>query len=206
MHGRPLLLLGIALVAVLSAGNAAAQAPDPAPPGLASAPVLREREEPHPGEALGIVVPAPTPKPETEAVWYGWQILLLDTTTASLAVGTDGVAYPVFALGGPIVHLAHRHYGRAGISLGLRLALPAIGAAVGVDLAGHQCDANPDCWGFEVISGGAVGGLIGMVAASILDMAALSWDSRERVPPRSAVEPYATAGRGSFGLGVRGGF
>lgn len=70
--------------------------------------------------------------------WYGWQILAIDVTSYALVAGavsegkqnpTAGVALlsmglAAAVLGGPVVHLAHRHVGRAIGSFVLRLLAP----------------------------------------------------------------------------------
>ena len=76
-----------------------------------------------------------------------------------LGAGVSG-----YVLGGPIVHLAHRQYGRAGISLALRVGLPMLGAVVGLSTA----SCRPDEW-FCGVGQAAAGVAIGSAAAMVID-------------------------------------
>src|SRR3954463_1064580 len=46
-----------------------------------------------------------------------------------------GIGIGGYFLGGPIVHLAHKEYARAGVSLLVRLGLPMVGGAIGARFA-----------------------------------------------------------------------
>src|SRR5262245_27043284 len=73
-------------------------------------------------------------EPKHTSSWYGWQTLSTDAAAAALValstapdsltpktiLGTAGVA--TYILGGPIVHTAHSQWGKAGVSLLLRVA------------------------------------------------------------------------------------
>lgn len=82
-----------------------------------------------------------------------------------------------YALGPPIVHAAHGKIARAGESLGVRLAVPLLGAAIGCGADPGQRGEDDDetsCWP------GAFAGLAaGMVIAQIIDAAYLSRASDE---------------------------
>lgn len=71
-----------------------------------------------------------------------------------------------YVLGGPIVHLAHRQYGRAGISLALRVGLPIVGGLVGLSTA----TCHPDEW-LCGVGELAAGFAIGSAAAVVIDNA-----------------------------------
>jgi len=73
----------------------------------------------------------------THKHWYGWQTLLVDLGSV-LTIPLGGVGLAGYALGAPIVHLAHGQVGRGVGSLGLRLALPLVGGAVGCRVSGSD--------------------------------------------------------------------
>ena len=68
--------------------------------------------------------------------WYGWQILAADLAMLGLAAGLD---QPVFLapylFTGPAIHVAHGRRGLAGISIGIRLAVPLWAAVIGRSFA-----------------------------------------------------------------------
>ncbi|MGE0324425.1 MAG: hypothetical protein AB7S68_19060 [Polyangiaceae bacterium] len=140
------------------------------PPQVSFSPA-RERE--------GSDKPAYTGPYRLEHRWYGWQTLLVDAASVGLAVVTQN-AY-VF-LGGywifpPVLHLGHGQPSRAIGSLGLRVALPFIGMGLGSGQDGNGEDGD---------AGLVYGALTGLVVASILDAAWLSWKD-ERVPVNQAL-------------------
>jgi hypothetical protein len=115
--------------------------------------------------------------------WYGWQPLLTDGLSLSIvpvlaaSTGQDsggpvvGFAVASYLLAAPIVHLAHGRAGIAAASLGLRLGLPTAGFFLGAVAAPRSIDGR--CCGIE---SAAIGTLVGVIAASAIDAAALSWD------------------------------
>ncbi len=87
-----------------------------------------------------------------------------------------------YALGAPIVHAAYGKWARAGQSLGVRLAVPLVGAAIGCEAAGGTSRTSDDdddggCW-----LGLPIGLAAGMVVAQIIDAAYLSRASDEPTP------------------------
>lgn len=78
-----------------------------------------------------------------------------------------------YALGAPIVHAAHGKWARAGESLGVRLAVPLVGAAIGCEATGGTSRSHDDddggCW-----LGLPIGLAAGIVIAQIFDAAYLS--------------------------------
>ncbi|MBK9037496.1 MAG: hypothetical protein IPL61_40670 [Myxococcales bacterium] len=127
------------------------------------------------GCAAGLVAAAPAATAEPR--WYGERIVAIDgTSDALLLVGLFGdselAAYAGLAgyvLGGPIIHATQGEWNRAGGSLGLRLALPAVGGVIG-----HRVCVDDSgllrCVGSLVV-GLAVGGLI----AQVVDPALLAY-------------------------------
>jgi len=135
------------------------------------------------------VVPLPVAPREVEfkTHWYGWQIMLIDAAAlgvvaTDLALGERASPVPgilglgAYALGGPIVHLVHQRPPAALGSLGLRLALPVVGALIGA--TAENC--NRRCTG-----GGPtlVGGVVGAVFAVGIDATL----ARERPPAGAAL-------------------
>lgn len=163
--------------------------------------------------------PASPLQKRTHSHWYGWQTLMVDGVSllvmpvvAAKAESTSALYLVVggYALGGPVVHLAHGEIGRAAGSLGLRVAMPFLGALAGVMVQG-------DCRGdFGCISGAIIGGGLGVVAAVVIDSAVLAYERVEdepavaKTPPkRSGVALSPLAGprkEGGFDVGVGGVF
>jgi hypothetical protein len=119
--------------------------------------------------------------------WYGWQTLSTDSVAAMLASGAIatggdaefwGLSIGTFALGAPIIHVAH---GRPWVALGdfvLRLGVPFVGIYLGAQIDSHQpwkCDANLYCQMRDTAM--ITGGLIGGVAVSALDAAVFSYEA-----------------------------
>jgi hypothetical protein len=146
--------------------------------------------------------------------WYGWQTLLVDGASLSAVLlgaeldsrdsGLDGGVVTAlgllgYELGPGIVHFVHRNPGRGFASFGIRLGMPLAGAFLGASLGsncdGHHCE--------EV--GAAVGLLLGMAGAIVIDSALFAYDDRRsratratfRFVPLASLQP----GRAWLGLG-----
>jgi hypothetical protein len=124
------------------------------------------------GAALGYAL---MPNPDYSAVrsrWYGWQPLLSDIGAAVL--GSAGSrnqqairgAFALYGLPAPIIHFAHRNYGRAVLSAALRGLLPYL-------FWKTFAMPNPD-GGYDVQPAGAV--VAGAVTAAVVDDLLLSWN------------------------------
>jgi hypothetical protein len=120
--------------------------------------------------------------------WYGWQTLSVDAVPAGLFAGafaTDDTAFFIggaaaFVLGGPLVHVLHERPLTGLGSFGLRVALPALGMALGAPFA--DLDPAPDMPGMtEEDSNGPkpifIGGVVGAAAASALDAGLLAYET-----------------------------
>jgi len=126
--------------------------------------------------------------------------------TGDVLMVAGGVTY---ALGGPVVHVAHRNYGRAAISLGLRVLLPIVGANIGV--AFSSCDKHETFANLCSVNDMAAGFLVGAAAAAAADnLLVTPWTmaGSEAAPPRPtplslAPRIVATQDRAIFGLGGR---
>jgi hypothetical protein len=144
------------------------------------------------------------PPVATESHWYGWQPLLTDggaialpiiastfnnepATTVALCAGAGA-----FVLGAPIVHLAHGRPGAFALSLGLRLALPALGFAV----LSRPC--RGECGEQTLV-------LLLLPAPIALDATALAWEKRSSPQVSWTMSPLLFPG-GKVGMGVTGRF
>jgi hypothetical protein len=150
-------------------------------------------------------VPIPAPAPSTHLVWYGWQVFLADASLTGLAAlaanvppdanaGVEALAAIGYVVDGTIIHSAHHRYLVAGLSAGMRVLFPILGAGIGAGAASCDRTPNPDgypldpCW--APLAGAVIGFLSGMATASIVDAVGLSW---EQVPePGDATAPKAT--------------
>jgi hypothetical protein len=124
---------------------------------------------------------APPRRPSTEERWYGGQTLAMDGAALALVLagiglhssGLSGLGGLVYLGGGPIVHWAHGHVGTGFGDLGIRAGLPFAGLFVGA-LSGGVIFRNDGVFG--PVLGGVAGFLGGMVGASVIDAAALSYE------------------------------
>lgn len=190
-HGfARLAALGTSLIVWTSAASAQTGAP-PAPHGAAVSCVPGERSAcVCDDDSTGVRTCLPTgmgtggcvcddaPRAAPGTLWYGWQMLIIDTAGLALVLGAFSgeeallwTGAGVQLVGGPVVHWAHGQLGRGFASLGLRVALPALGALAGVG----QLD----------LYGPFVGGAIGMLIAWVIDDLAIA-----RIPaPAAAARP-----------------
>jgi hypothetical protein len=151
---------------------------------------------PEPWPEAGPTIPISPAAPVLER-WYGWQTLLTDAAAITLTValtanadehddaaviGAFVIGASAFALGGPIVHAAHGHWGKAGISLASRLGLSFIGAAIGAGIGADSCSQYVYDHDGCAIEDGALGLIAGAAIAVIVDAAVLA---REPVPAPS---------------------
>lgn len=146
--------------------------------------------------APAMTAPAPAPLPARAPApaarrWYGYQTLAVDAFAVTFVFGvtksdaTAGLmgclAYVVAA---PIIHGIHHNGGAAAGSLALRLLLPLVGGLAGASAG--QGDSS----GYGAIGGFAVGALVGVGAASLIDGLALGYEPNARPavapPPRAA--------------------
>jgi hypothetical protein len=173
------------------------------------------RAEGHEPEPVAIA-----PQPQS-VDGYRLQIVAADVASVALllgagaAEGTDGgdtwlsetlavMGGSTFGLGAPAVHASHGNWGRAGISLGLRFALPLAGGLIGGSLA----DCEPDAFlcGLSEFAGGF---FAGAATASLLDVVLLAGGDVEHAPaPRAgvSVRPRLMASPSAASVGVTGSF
>jgi hypothetical protein len=142
-------------------------------------------------------VPVAPQQPET----YTLHILAADAVSVGILVTSaaidgassddtfaNGLAFAGLgglALGGPIVHAVHGHWGRGAASLGLRVVLPLVGASIGAATA--DCQKDEFLCGLSEL---ALGYVIGEATAITLDAAVLArWSTFEHSPQQSSVRP-----------------
>lgn len=193
------------LFTLLVAGSAIAQ-----PPG--GSPVSPPGSLP-PGMANIPYYPEQATEPEGEPTWYGWQILMTDLAAAGILVASadsdsDNSALLLFTgaiyLGAsPVIHGYHNQGRKSAISLGMRVGLPVLGGFLGYYSAGDCFECHSTHGLFEAIGGT----LIGVAAASVIDIAFLSRESR----PSAGRAEYAWTPRlgvsdSGFTAGVGGWF
>ena len=126
--------------------------------------------------------------------WYGWQTLLTDAGAITLTIvltanaderddvaviGAFVIGASTFALGAPIVHGAHGNWGKAGVSVALRLGLSLIGGAIGAGIGADSCSQYVYDHEGCAIGYGALGLIAGATTAVIVDATVLA---RELVP------------------------
>lgn len=108
------------------------------------------------------------PNPEHSAVpsrWYGWQPLLSDLSAALLASAKSQNqqavrgAVALYLLPSPVIHVAHRNYGRAILSAAARGLLPYL-------FDKTFAKPNPD-GGYDVEPASAI--VTGAVIAALVD-------------------------------------
>ena len=171
-------------------------------PGLAMA-------QDAPGVHPAMAHPATADIPEsTQVERYGWQIGLLDTAAFLMVVSAAGsdsgglavVGGGTYLLGGPSVHAARGHAGRALGSLALRVGLPLLGAQI--LQSGSSCDPEfEDSCGDDDMGRKIVGGMAGVLAAGVIDWFILGKEEHKvgsaRLQPSIAPTP---GGGGQIGL------
>jgi len=135
----------------------------------------------------------------------------IDYVASNTLMAVGGIGYFV---GAPIVHIAHKRYGRAGVSLAIRTGLPM---ALGVFAAQFKsCNPNDLFCGLDEF---ATGFAVGAVAAAVVDSTLIApWSSKSaaepeppvaatpRAPARLSVSPRLVATPDIAMLGVGGQF
>jgi hypothetical protein len=129
--------------------------------------------------------PAPDPRP-TREVWYGWQTLLADAVSLTIAIGAGlqesyslgFVSYGSYCLLPSAVHWAHGNVGTGFADLGMRGVGPIATFLLGGGLS-LAASANKD--GHEAFYlGGLVGWGLGYIATVIVDAAVFAYDKPQK--------------------------
>ena len=153
----------------------------------------------------------PTKAKAAKKRWYGGPILVTDGIAyGSIALGfgvweTAPVAIPIgvltYALGGPIVHMAHGNWGRSAISMGVRVASPIVGLAIGANAQNSNYD---DSSGGGDRAEALLGGVfVGMLAATLVDAALIAYEPVSESP---TVAPTVSLGKDHAFIGATGTF
>jgi len=182
-----------------------------------------------PGQTMVFVPdeePPAAPALPVETVSYRKQVMLVDgLSVAAIAIGPlvaqrggEGGSVSLlgvagYIVGAPIVHLAHGRGGAAFKSLGLRTALPMLGALAGFKLGPNDVvcgqSEGPDGHSGGCPGGsfsGAIGGLlIGSIAAAAIDAKYLARYERQGSAPTWSASLAPVRG-GGMTVGVSGGF
>jgi hypothetical protein len=150
--------------------------------------------------------------------WYGWQTLMTDgVAVALLATGIEaqsgGVAAlsgATFALGAPIVHLAHGRGGAAAASLGIRVGMATVGLFGGAWMESCSSHTSEDEGTVCGMQGATIGLLAGAAGAMIIDAALLAHEDVRREQPKGtaalSVSPTVSVTKSSGILGLAGAF
>lgn len=125
-----------------------------------------------------------------EEKWYGYQVaapdvvggVLVLAAAQSEAWGTAALGVATILLGGPIVHAAHGHWGRAGASLGLRVGAPLLGVSLGAGLGASGGGGGKGS--LDAITYAIVGAGLGYVVAATVDIAYLAREDVPETAPR----------------------
>jgi hypothetical protein len=120
-------------------------------------------------------------------MWYGWQLVLVDAGSALLLfLPEPRFALVPYALGAPSVHALNGQGTRAGLSLGLRVLVPAAAAGLGAIAARAGACERGD--GGGVCGGALLGGafLLGMALAAVVDDAVIAWKVKQDLEARFA--------------------
>jgi hypothetical protein len=145
-----------------------------------------------------------------DANWYGWQTFVSDAISTGLFVAAiqisngnglledsappaanlaAGLGMAGYVAGAPTIHIVHGRPGAATGSVLLRLGLPVVGGLVGDRLA--TCPPPSGDYGNCGLGEIVVGFLGGIVAASVIDATALSWEDPS---PKIEAPPGPTLG------------
>lgn len=146
------------------------------------------------------------PRQRTERRWYGHQTLLVDGASIAALFADPGLGAGGLILGGPVVHTAHGHVGKALGSLGLRVGAPIAGGAAGMAFEGAASGGCSGEWG--CLRGAVVGFFVGAVSAIAIDSAVLA---NEDVPasergPSVGLKPSISIGKRDLAAGLTGWF
>ena len=179
-----------ALLCVLDPTSASAQQAE-APP-VKPADAVQPQAETPPAAAAPKVESGDGRAP-TERVWVGYRSLMADGASALAVVlgdATDSVrltriGLAGLGLGAPIVHAAYGPLGTAGLSLALRVGMPAVGFGIGYALGDKNCAGNGSCLFSPAWDSGAIGVAVGLVGAIAVDASVLSWEERPLAHPAS---------------------
>jgi hypothetical protein len=142
----------------------------------------------------------------TDKRWYGAPIIVGDVVSLGVAgLGISdlqqqgalvGIGLAGFALHGPATHAVHGQWGKAGLSLLLRVGLPYVGLGI---LGSNACPSDSDN---NCAKGLVTGVFVGALAAAALDAGALAYEPAREAP----LQPALAAGANYAWIGASGRF
>lgn len=188
--------------------------PDEAPAEVPIAALTTRAPMPSPA------APSPPAPPTLRSHWYGWQALTVDGAAVIIALtsgftgawgGVGGLT--TYAVGAPIVHMAHGHLGKGMADIGLRVGLPLLFGTIGYASGNQSCHSDGFFCLPPAVGDAVIGGLIGYAGAVIIDAAFLAREDVEvaAVPPTREraflqVAPDLQLRKDKQTLGLRGTF
>jgi hypothetical protein len=124
---------------------------------------------------------------------YGGQIVAASLASIPLGLAAEKVKtgygartfLAVYAFGPPLVHAFHGRYGTAFGSLGLRVALPVVAAFIGA--AATASPPSQETYLNSAFAGGALGLVLGMAGATVIDAVFLADQRFVEAPPAPAI-------------------
>ena len=161
--------------------------------------------------------------------WYGAPIVLVDLAALGAFFGgmvasnrgnALGTALMIagggtYLLAGPIVHITQHRVGRGAASLGLRAGAPLVGAVTGLIVGAisgmrdtsendKSCPKETWCGAHDMVVGGAVGFVGGLLVAAVVDSAALAYKPSAAEQLALSVTPIYQPATHQTGLALRG--
>lgn len=153
--------------------------------------------------AVAAVAASAAPARADDVRSYRLQLATLDVTSdvilfGGLASENDLAIYAgatTYLLGGPILHATHDRWGRAGISLGLRVLAPVGFAYAGCALVGSDASDDGDrATDLGCLLGGGIGLAGGFLLAQLVDIAFLAGPSSDPSDPAPPARMFTLGG------------
>lgn len=142
---------------------------------------------------------APKSTSRVETHWYGWQNMIVDGASIGVFVfGLTRESAPIawsgvmgMGLGSAAVHFTHDNVGRGFASVGLRVALPALGYFIGnaASCGGGHEDYEGGCEWMPQVIGLGVGALVAMA----IDDGALAHEDVKKTPENTVIPTMGAA-------------
>jgi hypothetical protein len=139
--------------------------------GVSPAPRASGKTRPPPARAPNALIQAPA-APGSFRRSYGWQIVVADVSSVAVTIAggvaesdaVAGIGVAGYFLAPPVVHFAHRNVWQGFGSLGLRIAGPFLGGAIGNAVANCRDREGRDWCGVVPITVGVFAGILGAMA------------------------------------------
>ena len=138
-----------------------------------------------------------------DRIFYGWQNIVAGYAgIGMMAAGVkEGGALPfvglgVYALGGPIVHIAHKEYARAAGSLVINVLTPVLVGALAHSMDKPCAHNEEEGCSLDTVGYAITGVVVGMLVAPIIDGVTMGWEDAPRKPaPDIAIQPTVSIAR-----------